>query len=730
MPSQIPIHREPHWFSQMVLLSLVTLLFWEWLRPLAVLTDTHSLPIFLLFFVFVLALRVLHLPWYINGFLISLILFYILHYLYFYDPFFSKEWLFALGENLIYSFTLLIQWDVGHISFEVKTLLFLLFIWYVASYLFETKSKKRNMLAFFLTTIVYLATLDTFTPYQAQASIIRTVICGLLLLAMLQLSRVIESGQFQITNKRSTASIWVVSSIFIIAFVSILGVLAPKAGPSWPDPLSFMQAYSDGGFQVGAGSSVQKVGYGDSDDLLGGGFVQDDSIAFYAITEERQYWRGESKDFYNGRGWEHSDQRELYLINPQTEPANLVGHPGSLLEDGVVTETIESRVFFAETPFSNLFYPGDVRTIDVYPKDAFLQLEPISGRFTSWNDDLFSKRKVLEEYILETDYPSFSVRSLKEANRYNVSQELQSRYTQLPDELPQRVGDLAEELTASLDNPYDKVKEVESYFRRQGYRYETQDVPIPGPGEDYVDQFIFETRRGYCDNFSSAMVVMLRTVDIPARWVKGFTSGEVIESNEDSMYTTVRNKNAHSWVEVYFPGTGWVPFEPTRSFINPYTFERDIEAENIGVDQEQKENEEAENQAEEQDALEKKEEKNELDLTKTFTTLKDGFVQKMSWKVVLWILISLTSILIGLFYWRYAILAWMVGRYKRRTNNKSILKGYELLISYLGMIVLKRKPSQTIREYVQALESHFETKELKDFTKMFEEVRYGGKKDS
>src|SRR5699024_777733 len=102
------------------------------------------------------------------------------------------------------------------------------------------------------------------------------------------------------------------------------------------------------------------------------------------------------------------------------------------------------------------------------------------------------------------------------------------RYTQLPAQLPERVAELAEDIVASYDNRYDQTKAIEKYFRSDdhGFVYQLNDVPVPQSGEDYVDQFLFDTKAGYCDNFSTSMVVMLRTLDIPARWVKGFTSGE------------------------------------------------------------------------------------------------------------------------------------------------------------------------------------------------------------
>src|SRR5699024_3309327 len=84
-----------------------------------------------------------------------------------------------------------------------------------------------------------------------------------------------------------------------------------------------------------------------------------------------------------------------------------------------------------------------------------------------------------------------------------------------------------------------------------------------------------------CDNYSTSMAVMLRTLDIPSRWVKGFTGGEKISTSTDSLDNStniyeITNANAHSWVEVYFPEVGWVPFEPTQGFNNLSEFEQPI----------------------------------------------------------------------------------------------------------------------------------------------------------
>ena len=121
------------------------------------------------------------------------------------------------------------------------------------------------------------------------------------------------------------------------------------------------------------------------------------------------------------------------------------------------------------------------------------------------------------------------------------------------------------ELTENEANWYDKVKAVENYFNRAEFVYSKENIPYPSENQDYVDQFLFETKIGYCDNFSTSMVVLLRAAGIPARWAKGYTEGERTIYQGDSVYE-VTNNNAHSWVEVYFSGIGWVPFEPTKGF--------------------------------------------------------------------------------------------------------------------------------------------------------------------
>jgi hypothetical protein len=137
--------------------------------------------------------------------------------------------------------------------------------------------------------------------------------------------------------------------------------------------------------------------------------------------------------------------------------------------------------------------------------------------------------------------------------------EIRTKYLQLPSTLPARVRQLAQDLTQSQPNAYDKAKEIEEYLRAYPYDLE---VPAPPEGQDVADYFLFDLKRGYCDYYATAMVVLARASGIPARFVSGYSSGYY--DAENARYV-VREMNAHSWVEVYFPEIGWVEFEPTAS---------------------------------------------------------------------------------------------------------------------------------------------------------------------
>jgi transglutaminase-like putative cysteine protease len=136
---------------------------------------------------------------------------------------------------------------------------------------------------------------------------------------------------------------------------------------------------------------------------------------------------------------------------------------------------------------------------------------------------------------------------------------VRDRYLQLPNDLAPRIREQAIRIIneAGATTPYDRAIAIQDYLRTIPYN---ERIPAPPAGVDPVDWFLFEQREGYCDYYASSMALMLRTLGIPARWVRGYAGGDF--DPERGIYV-VRENVAHSWPEVYFPGVGWERFEPT-----------------------------------------------------------------------------------------------------------------------------------------------------------------------
>jgi len=130
-------------------------------------------------------------------------------------------------------------------------------------------------------------------------------------------------------------------------------------------------------------------------------------------------------------------------------------------------------------------------------------------------------------------------------------------FLQLPPDLPPRIKQLAEQQTAGRGTAFDKAVALEAFLRTFPFDTET---PPPPAGRDGVDWFLFDLRRGYCDYNSSALAVMLRTFGIPARVVAGYSPGQLDPT--DGLFH-VTEKDTHTWTQAYFPGYGWIDFEPT-----------------------------------------------------------------------------------------------------------------------------------------------------------------------
>ena len=129
---------------------------------------------------------------------------------------------------------------------------------------------------------------------------------------------------------------------------------------------------------------------------------------------------------------------------------------------------------------------------------------------------------------------------------------------QLPKTFSPKIKQLAQDITADAETPYDKASAITEYLR-QNIEYAAT-VPNPPRNTDRLEWFLFDVKKGFCVYYASSEVTMLRALGIPARMAVGFAQGD-----KDGDNYTVRRLHAHAWPEVYFPGIGWVEFEPTAS---------------------------------------------------------------------------------------------------------------------------------------------------------------------
>jgi len=247
------------------------------------------------------------------------------------------------------------------------------------------------------------------------------------------------------------------------------------------------------------------------------------------------YWLATTFDKYNGKGWSTSRTKLQDLAGNQVQlPAQGPGR--------TVTQTVRHI-----EPFGNfLFTTGFPLKVD----------QPSQASFRSNQDWAGTVLRTENIYIAQSWLPETTPTQLHNAGT-DYPDWITQRYLKLPNDLPNRVRVLARELTATAPTPYDRAIAIETYLRTIPY---TLDVSTPSTRRDVVDYFLFDLQKGYCDYYASSMAVLARAAGLPARFVIGYAPSPYDHSTNQYV---VRESEAHSWTQVYFPEYGWVDFEPT-----------------------------------------------------------------------------------------------------------------------------------------------------------------------
>jgi len=688
--------------------ACVFLLLLEWLRPLIGITNVGRLDIFVTFIGICFALSFFQTRWQIPIKIVTVL--FIIHSLYYKNAFINPSWLTTFFSNMFRNSSLFFQGNLLDISPVFPTVLFFLSFWFLSSFTsFWIIHKKRGFL-FLVLTIIYIATFHNLHLYNANYAIIRTVGIGFFMLSLLQVERIKEREHLQ-NYAREISKLLRPLTIFIVLLATI-AYFAPKFGPQWPNPMDFLK------FNTSEASKEQKIstiGYGLDDSRLGGPFKADPTIVFTARTQNKQYWRVETKDFYTGKGWEISENPKKISFKNKNDVV-------SWYEQNTKMKTTEATITMQKS-YPHLTYPAGLVSVEA-ASDVSYSVDSFSEKIYTMNGD---SSTTLHSYKVTYEIPEFSIENLK-AVKTNEGQEtnpyFMTKYTQLPKSLPQRVKDLAVNLTNDKDNRYDKVLAIENYFTDNSFTYESTNVLFPAKSQDYVDQFLFDTKSGYCNNFSTSMIVLLRSTGIPARWVKGYTEGTLdntLASAEGEDVYTITNDNAHSWVEVYFPGYGWIPFEPTKGFTNPYNFinntpapiSQNSEANNSNNTQIQQRN----NEAKLKSLIKNTEEASTKKVTNSQTSLSWWYVFLSTILISIMGYILFTTRMI----WRTFLI---IHFYKYRKDDAVYQKAYGALLKQFARIGMPRGESQTFREYALHIDTLYNSADMQQLTASYENAMY------
>jgi len=254
----------------------------------------------------------------------------------------------------------------------------------------------------------------------------------------------------------------------------------------------------------------------------------------------KHYWRSITYDVYNGRGWQNSAEEERLLLANQGLSESEEWEARRRLEQEFKLLTPYELALYASNQPYHFDQPARSRWRG--PGDL-IGVESSSPEITYTAISLVPDVRTDQLWAAGDEYPEW----------------VADRYLQLPDNLPPRVKELAEEVVEGAESPYDQALLLQRYLRKYDY---SLDIPSPPRNRDVVDYFLFESQTGYCDYYASAMVVLARSVGLPARLAVGYAMGYY--DHRQDKYVVIE-RDAHSWVEVFFPQYGWIDFEPTAA---------------------------------------------------------------------------------------------------------------------------------------------------------------------
>ncbi|MEW6093829.1 MAG: transglutaminase domain-containing protein [Chloroflexota bacterium] len=469
----------------------------------------------------------------------------------------------SMGERAIYSVSTLASGKPLEDSFLFQAAFSLIF-WSISIVSAHALTHSANFTATVLPSGMMLVLLQVLDAQNKQGVALTALYLFLVLLLL---------GRMNYARRNETRRIWRVLfsgeaktdiNLIILAGASMLVLAAwllpasPRSVPllhewwqdltnRWADNQNLTNVFAS----LEAGDEVLVNEFYGRSLVLGQDAALSNTVYFRIQTtdvggQERYYWRVRSYDTYENGLWETSSVEER-SFTPRSRSLQLPEEAGlnaeftfKVIDTTAGTLVTPARPIWVGRPSLLAYLPvGD----DVVDPLSFRAHEPLQPGEEYLVHAILLEPTVKQMRLAGTDYPAW----------------VTERYLQLPPDLPPAIADLAAEITAGAETPYEKAMAITTYLRSE-ITYTTHVPPAPA-GRDTLAWFLFDYKQGFCNYYATAEVVMLRSLGVPARLTVGFAEGE----HESPGWYIVRQHNAHAWPEVYFPGLGWVEFEPTSS---------------------------------------------------------------------------------------------------------------------------------------------------------------------
>jgi transglutaminase-like putative cysteine protease len=484
------------------------------------------------------------------------------------------------------------------------------------------------------------------------------------------------------------------------------------------------------GYLTGLSMQAQNItGFSESVNLGDIRKIKRSALVVMRVTVEgnpRQFqgmkWRGVGLTSFDGKHW-YNDNTEQYPIAAASyqrfllpEPAGWQNRPHRPLRYRVLLSSISTDVLFAATVPREL--TGRLRLLNIDQTGSLHNPQHNYGPFSY-------------EVVSETGLPSPT--NLRRASS-DYPDDIRLLYLRLPRE-DSRVTALAQQVTSSANNNYDRALAIQDYLR-ETFTY-TLDPPAIEPG-DPIGSFLFKAKQGYCEYFAAAMAEMLRTLGIPARLVNGFQTGSYNRIGKDFV---VRARDAHSWVEVYFPQYGWIAFDPTPPDPNPVitgAWDDYVDALGLFWD-EWVVNYDFAHQVELARQVEQESRRFQQDFTHRVEHLKrrgirlayliEGWLMTHKLLVLLVMLAILASLILAertvslaelRFLW-----AWKFGRRDIALSPRQASLTYQQFLKTLRKKGYRKQPSQTPREFALSFMGSRLNSAVAEFTRLYNALRFG-----